>query len=67
MASWPVKPENPVDLHLIPQQPDDPRPIIDRLRDYVDRGTNAPESLSLYEIRQVSFALSLYLETHETK
>ena len=41
----------------------DSRSVFERLTDYTTRGINSPESLSLYEIRQVSFALSLYLTT----
>lgn len=54
-----------VDLHLVPADSDDPRPVFERLWDYANRGTDSPESLSLYEIRQLAFALSLYLATHE--
>ena len=35
----------------------DPRPVTERLLDYAYRGMEAPESMSLEEIQQVSFAL----------
>ncbi|MCX8254650.1 protein of unknown function [Beijerinckiaceae bacterium RH AL1] len=55
-----------INLKLIPHYSDDPRPVLVRLADYCARGTDSPESLNLYEIRQVSFALSLYLARYET-
>ena len=50
-----------VDLTAVQQPANDSRPVFERLRDYASRGADAPESLSLVEVRQIAFALSLYL------
>ena len=44
---------------------DDSRPVHDRLFDFAMRGTEAPETLTPSEIRQIAFALSLYLSLDE--
>ena len=43
----------------------DSRDVLERLADFAQRGADAPESLTPYEIRQVSFALSLFIATRE--
>lgn len=50
-----------VDLTSLPRPANDSRPVFERLIDYATRGTDSPESLSLAEIRQIAFALTLYL------
>ena len=47
------------------QPSDDSRPVHDRLFDYAMRGTEAPETLTPSEIKQIAFALSLYLSLDE--
>ena len=54
-----------VDLSVLPKPANDSYPVFERLKAYAKRGTDSPESLSLYEIRQVSFALTLYLDFDE--
>ena len=62
MNGKPEKAMANVDLTALSQPANDSRPVFERLRDYASRGTDSPESLSLTEIRQIAFALSLYLE-----
>ena len=56
-----------VDLSLVPGAANDSYQVYDRLRDWSARGTDAPETLSHAEIKQVCFALSLYLSLDEAK
>ena len=61
MDGKPEKAQRTVDLTAIPHPANDSRPVMERLRDYAARGVDAPESLSAVEIKQIAFALSLYL------
>ena len=39
----------------------DSQAVFERLTDYAKKGMDAPETLTPYEVRQISFALSLYM------
>ena len=47
---------------VTPVHANDSRAVSERLTDFAKRGTDAPETLTADEIRQVCFALSLYLD-----
>ena len=54
-----------VELSMKKHLTTDTRPVRERLLDYAMRGTEAPETLSPSEIKQIAFALSLYLSLDE--
>ena len=44
-----------------PSPANDSFEVFDRLKGIAERGMNAPETLKIWEIRQLSFALSIYM------